>query len=299
MHFAEAQLRLAQAATEMPTDSAGAPAGGAPAAMEAAPSLPAAPLPDAATSSPPPAFAAVPEPTLVFGHDISPALDFLALGGPVVAILLVLSVAGLAIILKKLVDILPLGGRRRARIADAVALWRRGERREALAAAESLKGPTAAVVTAAMRMSLARVPGALIREEVERLGGEELHRLRSYLRGLEAIAQVSPLLGLFGTILGMIEAFRVLQDGGSNVDPAMLAGGIWVALLTTAVGLAVSIPCSLALHWFEGRIDGERQSIESLATSVLVSGEAAAHAGSESETARDARPHIGEVAHAH
>jgi len=266
--------------------------------MEAAPSLPAT-SPTEGVAAPP--FEAAPEPTLLFGYDVTPVADFLSLGGPVVAILLVLSVAGLAIILKKLADILPLGGRRRARIARAVALWRRGERREALAASEAVTGPAAAVVATAMRMSLAHVPGALIREEVERLGGEELHILRRYLRGLEAIAQVSPLLGLFGTILGMIEAFRVLQDGGSNVDPAMLAGGIWVALLTTAVGLAVSIPCSLALHWFEGRIDAERQSIESLATSVLVAGEMAADGqdASEAEPAREVRPQIGEFAHAH
>ncbi|WP_156953389.1 MotA/TolQ/ExbB proton channel family protein [Afifella pfennigii] len=280
----------------MPTDAASAPADGAATAPEAAPSPPAPPLPDPAAGAPPPLEAA-PEPTLLLGYDLSPLTDFLALGGPVVVILLVLSVAGLAIILKKLADILPLGGRRRARIAGAVALWRRGERPEALAEAERLEGPTAAVVSAAMRLALADMPSPLLREEVERLGGEALHTLRSYLRGLEAIAQVSPLLGLFGTILGMIEAFRVLQDAGPNVDPAMLAGGIWVALLTTAVGLAVAIPCNLALHWFEGRIEGERQSMESLATSVLVSSEAAAQVAGEKAPAL--KPHLGELAHAH
>jgi biopolymer transport protein ExbB len=54
------------------------------------------------------------------------------------------------------------------------------------------------------------------------------------------------LLGLFGTVLGMVEAFRQLELAGSQVDPAVLSGGIWQALLTTAVGLAVAIPAVLA-----------------------------------------------------
>ena len=56
----------------------------------------------------------------------------------------------------------------------------------------------------------------------------------------------------------MIEAFQALQDAGDQVDPSQLAGGIWVALMTTAAGLSVAMPASVALSWFEGRIDTER-----------------------------------------
>ena len=65
-------------------------------------------------------------------------------------------------------------------------------------------------------------------------------RLEGGFRLLDSVAQLAPLLGLFGTVLGMIEAFQSLQDAGSQVDPSLLAGGIWVALLTTAVGLALA-----------------------------------------------------------
>lgn len=246
------------------------------------------------------------EPAAPSGFDLGHAIDMLELGGPVVAILLVLSVAGLAIILRKLFQLLPLGRRRRAAVLAAVAIWREGRRPEGLAALKRTSGPTASVVSAAMVLSLQRMKPAIVREEVERIAGEELALLRRHLRGLESIAQVSPLLGLFGTILGMIEAFKVLQSAGSQVDPGMLAGGIWVALLTTAVGLAVAIPCNLALHWMDGRIDAERQSIESLATAVLTSAEAQPFAAEREAAERETTEPIGAVpfplaraAHAH
>jgi biopolymer transport protein ExbB len=83
-------------------------------------------------------------------------------------------------------------------------------------------------------------------------------RLEHGFRFLDTVAQIAPLLGLFGTVLGMIDAFRALQDAGSQVDPSILAGGIWVALLTTAVGLAVAMPTSALLSWLETRMEGER-----------------------------------------
>jgi biopolymer transport protein ExbB len=86
-------------------------------------------------------------------------------------------------------------------------------------------------------------------------------RLATVERGfrlLDSIAQLAPLLGLFGTVLGMIDAFRALQAAGDAVDPSVLAGGIWVALLTTAAGLAVAMPTGLALTWFESRAARER-----------------------------------------
>jgi len=95
----------------------------------------------------------------------------------------------------------------------------------------------------------------------ERLAAEAEARfatLEGGFRALDSVAQLSPLLGLFGTVLGMIDAFQSLQSAGSQVDPSLLAGGIWVALLTTAVGLAVAMPTAMVLSWLESRMDGER-----------------------------------------
>jgi biopolymer transport protein ExbB len=69
------------------------------------------------------------------------------------------------------------------------------------------------------------------------------------------MANAATLLGLFGTVLGMITAFQELQSAGSQVDPALLSGGIWVALLTTAVGLAVAIPATILYNWLDGIVE--------------------------------------------
>ena len=92
-----------------------------------------------------------------------------------------------------------------------------------------------------------------IRSEVYRQVRNQIQHLSSGLRVLEVIATVAPLLGLFGTVLGMIEAFRAMEAAGSQVDPSALSGGIWQALLTTAVGLGVAIPVSLIHSYFERR----------------------------------------------
>ena len=98
-----------------------------------------------------------------------------------------------------------------------------------------------------------RWSGDKLRDELSRLALRTLDQLSSYLRVLEVIAITAPLIGLFGTVLGMIEAFKAMEMAGSQVNPAVLSGGIWKALLTTAVGLAVAIPANLMNTWFERR----------------------------------------------
>ena len=88
-----------------------------------------------------------------------------------------------------------------------------------------------------------------------RYGGDVLQNMRAWFRPLEVIASLAPLLGLFGTVLGMITAFQQLESAGNQVNPAILSGGIWVALLTTAVGLAVAMPVVVILNWLERRVD--------------------------------------------
>ena len=91
--------------------------------------------------------------------------------------------------------------------------------------------------------------------ELGRLASREVRRREGWLRPLAVIAQLAPLLGLLGTVLGMIDVFLQLEGASSNVDPNMLAGGIWEALLTTAVGLTIAIPMSAAYAYFEGEVD--------------------------------------------
>ena len=107
------------------------------------------------------------------------------------------------------------------------------------------------------------------REETTRIARGELARLREGLRALELIATIAPLIGLLGTVLGMIEAFQALQATGARADPSVLAGGIWEALLTTAAGMAVAIPAAAALTWFESVADAVQAEMEDLATRIF------------------------------
>jgi len=112
---------------------------------------------------------------------------------------------------------------------------------------------------------------SMVREEVTRIAKNHIARLKAWLRPLELIASLSPLLGLLGTVLGMIEAFQRLEGAGNQVDPALLSGGIWQALLTTAVGLVVAIPALLAHQWLDRRVENCTHRMEDLTTRVFTS----------------------------
>lgn len=94
--------------------------------------------------------------------------------------------------------------------------------------------------------------------------------LRDWLRPLEVIASLAPLLGLLGTVIGMIRAFQELEAGGSQVDVALLSGGIWQALITTAAGLSVAIPVVAALNYFERRSERLEYGLEDIIETSLV-----------------------------
>jgi biopolymer transport protein ExbB len=83
----------------------------------------------------------------------------------------------------------------------------------------------------------------------------EVRELSAYLQTLATIGNIAPLLGLLGTILGMIKAFMVIQQMGGKVNAAVLAGGIWEAMLTTALGLAVALPTMVAHSYLLSRVE--------------------------------------------
>lgn len=123
------------------------------------------------------------------------------------------------------------------------------------------------------------LPDDLAREEVARLAHITLGDLRTGLRPLDLIVTIAPLIGLLGTVLGMIAAFQALQTSGGQADPAVLAGGIWEALLTTAAGMAVAIPAAMALAWFEGTVETVQARMEDCATRLVIGTKTKTQAG--------------------
>ncbi len=114
-------------------------------------------------------------------------------------------------------------------------------------------------------------PGAP--EFAEELGRQtamsELSTLSRRMRILEVIVQGAPMLGLLGTVIGMIDAFSTLAAADGTVDPALLASGIWTALTTTAAGLAIALVTYFVASWLEARIDYERQAMETLISAAI------------------------------
>ncbi|MCG5514424.1 MotA/TolQ/ExbB proton channel family protein [Ectothiorhodospira shaposhnikovii] len=192
------------------------------------------------------------------------------LGGPVVAILLIMSVVALTIILVKIGQFLwwRLGDERS--LKTALEHWRDGRVEPALETLSRSRSPAARVMEVAIqgRRDNAR-PEPLVREEATRVAVNWLERLRGQFRMLEVIGTLAPLLGLLGTVLGMIAAFQQLEAAGNRVDPSILSGGIWVALLTTAVGLAVAIPVVAVLNGLERWVERFRHRMQDALTQVF------------------------------
>jgi len=232
--------------------------------LEAAPGPDAAPAPDAGGDASEPT-----EPTARDWGRLQPVAGLIEAGGPIILILMALSVVSLAIIVVKLLQF------QGARVGDAGFIERAarkiqaGDAESALEMVAGRRGVVARVMEAALRGRVRGLDEGQVREEVERIARLKLDGLERGLPLLSVIATSSPLLGLLGTVLGMIEAFQQLQSAGDRVDPAILSGGIWEALLTTAAGLSVAIPSAAFYAWLQRAVDVAGQHMENAATRVF------------------------------
>ena len=179
-------------------------------------------------------------------------LEFINAGGWLVWPIIACSVVSVAIIIERAVAlrrkrVLP------ARLTVQVREWARLGR-VAQSNVEELKSssPLGKIIASGV---LNRGRGReVIRESIEETGRHVVHELERYLNTLGTIASVCPLLGLLGTVIGMIRVFNVITLQGVG-DPSVLAGGISEALITTAAGLTVAIPSLMFYRYFRGRVD--------------------------------------------
>ncbi len=174
-------------------------------------------------------------------------------GGPVMWPLLACSVVGLAIIAERLWQFgrLRFNGLRFRE--ELLARLRRDDLAGATALCRRSHHPVPRV--AGVYLENLNQPDALRQDILRREGSIQLERVEKRLRGLSAVAHIAPLLGLLGTVTGMVTAFHRIQKMAGVVQPADLAGGIWEALLTTVFGLVIAIPCLAAYHGFEHKAD--------------------------------------------
>ncbi len=206
--------------------------------------------------------------------DWSGLIEFLQRGGPALWLIAGLSVLTLALILWKTWRLLRTGAWSGTHTRAALSDWCGGRRDKAIDALAARGGLRARLAYAAMcNRTSTYYTETEAREETTRVAKALLLETRTGLRALELIATIAPLIGLLGTVLGMIAAFQALQDSGNQADPAVLAGGIWEALLTTAAGMAVAIPASMALSWFESVADRVQADMEDAATRIFTAPE--------------------------
>jgi biopolymer transport protein ExbB len=200
----------------------------------------------------------------MMGNDI---WTVLSAGGPIMFILLALSALSLTLIIAKAAQLWPAAGGTAAREA-ALAVWATGDRHGAINAMAS-RTPADRVLKAGMQALQSGMAPGLVEGDMARRGNDEVAALSSGLRLLDLISMVSPLLGLLGTVLGMVQSFQDLSMAQGSANASVLAGGIWLALLTTAAGLLVAIPAAIGASLLTGRVETAALRIESSAGRLL------------------------------
>lgn len=199
-------------------------------------------------------------------------LALLQLGGPVVLILLVMSVVALAVSLFKILQFRRYSGGGLAKLDTAVDLWCQGNVADARQVAGSSTSSVAPIVDSGMQWLSASGSESrreFIETELSRMAQQHLGKMSSMLGVLEQVSYLAPLLGLLGTVLGIIDVFHGLAEQGASADAGSLAGGIWEALLTTAVGLCVAIPFALLHAGFQSRVENVRSRLQDQLTRIL------------------------------
>ena len=180
-------------------------------------------------------------------------MDFLAKGGVLVAPILFCSVIAMAIFLERIIRLSRIKIRGSGLVENIARHIKNGEDHRAYELAESSESPMGRVLAQAMEVK--DQDQEIIETVMINATEEEVRGLSRYLQALATIGNIAPLLGLLGTVIGMIKAFMVIQQMGGKVNAAVLAGGIWEAMLTTALGLAVALPTIVAHSYLLARVD--------------------------------------------
>jgi biopolymer transport protein ExbB len=155
-------------------------------------------------------------------------------------------------------------------IEKAVAEIRAGDVAQASATLSRVRGPVARIMRVALDCVANREISQRSKEaEIARVGAADIRYLESHLRGLEMIANIGPLLGLLGTVIGMVTAFSKLEAAGARVDPSLFAGGIWEAFLCTVAGLIVAIPSIAAYYIIDAGIERVRATMRDVSIQIL------------------------------
>ena len=186
--------------------------------------------------------------------------ELLNMGGWVMYPILLFSIVALAIAIERIFYYRRTMQRNKNMVAEISVLVKSGDIAGAIDKA-SLDQSTVGKVIAAY-IKNCKEPQGVLEDAIHSASSREVRSLEKHLPVLSAIAALAPLLGLLGTVLGMIITFQEISRLGGEADMAALSGGIWQALLTTAFGLIVAIPVAAFHHYFQNLVDVRISQIE-------------------------------------
>jgi biopolymer transport protein ExbB len=185
----------------------------------------------------------------------------LGTGGPIIAILGVLSIISLTLIGTKWLQLSGLNTKKKDRV-ESFDIWKSGDKKKAIDLLDKNASPLNDLVKYAMQSLMSGSNRSSLDSELTWRGNAEVLKMSKYIRIIELIAMISPLLGLLGTVLGMIQSFQELEMAQGSANASVLAGGIWQALLTTAAGLVVAIPAAVGATLLSEKVERSSQLME-------------------------------------
>ncbi|WP_425073522.1 MotA/TolQ/ExbB proton channel family protein [Sagittula sp. S175] len=181
-----------------------------------------------------------------------------------------LSLLAITVAVYKWVQFMTLGVGRRKQAEEILDNWLSGKADLAFQQAQQRKSVLARILQAVFSGVQAKPGDATYAEELGRQTAIiELATMTDRMRTLEMVVQAAPMLGLLGTVIGMIDAFSALALSEGAVDPTVLAAGIYTALTTTAAGLAIALIAYFVANYFESRIERERNMIETVISAAI------------------------------
>ena len=193
--------------------------------------------------------------------------ELLRQGGLIAWIIVGCGLAALILFLERLLSL----HRARIKSEDFIAgicnNLRRGNVNEALAICDDTPGPVAVIVRAAILNRQADKES--IRTAIENAGRTEISRMERRLSLLATVAQVAPIFGLLGTVLGLIKSLQAMKLAAPLVQPVDVMSGLMQALVTTAVGLAVAAPCYIAFSFLVGKVEKIVIDMERSASDII------------------------------
>lgn len=188
------------------------------------------------------------------------SFDYVTKGGWVMIPIMGCSVVALGVVMERFFSLRRIIGNTRSLTQNLRALLRRNRLREAIYECDRARSPMALIVKAALVNH--DKPKEEIQEAMEKAGQKLTPGLHKHLTLLNTVANISPMLGLFGTVQGMIKCFNVIHAKGGLTTPGDLAEGIANALLTTFWGLVVAIPTLAAYNYFSHKVSNLLHEME-------------------------------------